>query len=128
MYRADAYVSSADYKFKRTSPKVDRQPDREDHAMSVLLNAQRQTIDGFGSALTESAASCICALPEEKRQALLDEIYLRAGAAFSMCRLHIGSCDFSLGEYAYTEPEDRHAYVFVCARGQVRRAGAYGGA
>ena len=42
MYRADAYVSSADYKFKRTSPKVDRQPDREDHAMSVLLNAQRQ--------------------------------------------------------------------------------------
>ena len=100
MYRADAYVSSADYKFKRTSPKVDRQPDREDHAMSVLLNAQRQTIDGFGSALTESAASCICALPEEKRQALLDEIYLRAGAAFSMCRLHIGSCDFSLGEYA----------------------------
>lgn len=116
MYRADAYVSSADYKFKRTSPKVDRQPDREDHAMSVLLNAQRQTIDGFGSALTESAASCICALPEEKRQALLDEIYLRAGAAFSMCRLHIGSCDFSLGEYAYTEPEDRDMRTFSFAR------------
>ena len=116
MYRADAYVSSADYKFKRTSPKVDRQPDREDHAMSVLLNAQRQTIDGFGSALTESAASCICALPEEKRQALLDEIYLRAGAAFSMCRLHIGSCDFSLGEYAYTEPDDRDMRTFSFAR------------
>ena len=78
MYRADAYVSSADYKFKRTSPKVDRQPDREDHAMSVLLNAQRQTIDGFGSALTESAASCICALPEEKRQALLQALDLPA--------------------------------------------------
>ena len=116
MYRADAYISSADYKFKRTSPKVDRQPDREDHAMSVLLNAQRQTIDGFGSALTESAASCICALPEEKRQALLDEIYLRAGAAFSMCRLHIGSCDFSLGEYAYTEPDDRDMRTFSFAR------------
>ena len=55
-------------------------------------------------------------IAQEKRQALLDEIYLRAGAAFSMCRLHIGSCDFSLGEYAYTEPEDRDMRTFSFAR------------
>ena len=62
MYRADAYVSSADYKFKRTSPKVDRQPDREDHAMSVLLNAQRQEDWSVPSAKSAAEMPCTVAM------------------------------------------------------------------
>jgi glucosylceramidase len=72
----------------------------------VLVDtAQRfQSIEGFGGAFTEAAAVTLDKLKATARaeiiRAYFDPV---AGNAYSLCRTHINSCDFALGNYAYTE-------------------------
>lgn len=73
-------------------------------AVIVDPHTQYQEIIGFGGAFTEAAAVTFKHLP----QALQTE-FLRAyfdpkhGHGYTLCRTHINSCDFSLGNYAYDE-------------------------
>ena len=63
-----------------------------------------QTIEGFGGAFTEAAATVWNQLSPENRQRVLRAYFDRAtGHSYSLCRTHINSCDFALGNYAYTE-------------------------
>lgn len=58
---------------------------------------------GFGGAFTEAASTTLDKLPE-RRQEVLDAYFSPTqGNAYTLCRTHINSCDFSLGNYAYTE-------------------------
>ncbi len=63
-------------------------------------------MQGFGGAFTESAALTWLALPEEQReQVLVDYFDAERGHGYTFCRVHMGSCDFSLGNYAHlTKP------------------------
>ncbi|MBN1384670.1 MAG: glycoside hydrolase family 30 protein [Elusimicrobia bacterium] len=73
---------------------------------AVILDKQKifQTIEGFGGAFTEAAATTFY-----KMNSLVQEEILKAyfdpknGHGYSLCRTHINSCDFALGNYAYTE-------------------------
>lgn len=62
---------------------------------------QFQTITGFGGAFTESSAYLLNQLSEANRQKVLQAYFGSDGAAYSLTRTHINSCDFSLGNYAY---------------------------
>ncbi|MFI3121577.1 MAG: glycoside hydrolase family 30 protein [Methylococcaceae bacterium] len=63
-----------------------------------------QEIQGFGGAFTEAAAVTLDKMPPELRQEILQAYFSPdTGNAYSLCRTHINSCDFSLGNYAYTE-------------------------
>jgi glucosylceramidase len=63
-----------------------------------------QTIEGFGGCFTEAAADTFYKLPAEVRAEILKAYFdLSAGNGYSLCRTHINSCDFSLGNYAYDE-------------------------
>lgn len=64
----------------------------------------QQTIRGFGAALTEASAWVFAHMPAQAQ----DEVLVRAfgpaaagGNAYTLCRTHLQSCDFSLGNYAY---------------------------
>lgn len=75
-------------------------------AVAVDLNAERQTIDGIGASLTESSAFVLACLPEEEREAILNELFGAEGANFSMARTQIGASDFSVeGFYSLCEEE-----------------------
>ena len=63
----------------------------------------RQTITGFGAALTEVTASTIAVLPPDKQTEIYDAYFSAAGSAYNLTRTHIGSCDFSLAEYTYDD-------------------------
>lgn len=67
-----------------------------------------QVLEGFGGAFTEAAAVTWQALPEPQRQqVLLDCFHPAQGHGYTLCRVHMNSCDFALGNYAHVaEPGD----------------------
>ena len=72
----------------------------------VLVNTSRkfQEVLGFGAAFTEAAAVTWKALPEAQAlQILEDYFHPTLGHGYSLCRVHMNSCDFALGNYAHTE-------------------------
>ena len=73
---------------------------------SVSVDSQHhfQTIEGFGGAFTEAAADTFYKMPPAVRAEILMAYFdLSSGNGYSLCRTHINSCDFSLGNYAYAE-------------------------
>ena len=87
---------------------------------SVWVNTKHrfQTIEGFGGAFTEAAAVSWLALEPARREELLEACFARDhGHGYSLCRVHMGSCDFALGNYAHVEtPEDMALASFSIER------------
>ena len=72
----------------------------------LLVNTERrfQTIEGFGGAFTEAAAVTWLRLGAAEREQLLRDYFDRdAGHGYTMCRVHMNSCDFALGNYAHVD-------------------------
>lgn len=72
-------------------------------AVSVQLFPDKtyQTITGFGGSFTEASAYLLNKLSKKNRDLILDAYFGSEGAAYSLTRTHINSCDFSLGNYSY---------------------------
>jgi glucosylceramidase len=76
------------------------------HLPSVWVDASRrfQTLEGFGGAFTEAAAVTWRQLGAAQREAVLQGYFSPAsGHGYSLCRVHMNSCDFALGNYAHVE-------------------------
>jgi glucosylceramidase len=71
----------------------------------ILVNRQRrfQTMEGFGGAFTEAAAVTWQGLRSEPAEKLLRDYFSAAGHGYKLCRVHMNSCDFALGNYAHAE-------------------------
>ena len=70
----------------------------------VMVDSQRafQAIEGFGGAFTESAAVVWQALDTQRREQVLRDYFdPLQGHGYQLCRVHMNSCDFSLGNYAH---------------------------
>jgi len=64
-----------------------------------------QPILGFGGALTDATCYLISQLPEASRKALLNELFSPSELGFSVCRICIGSSDYSRDVFSYDEGE-----------------------
>lgn len=60
-----------------------------------------QEIIGFGGAITESTAYAYSLLPDDKKQEFIKDVFSESN--YNLCRLSIGSCDFSLSSYSYAK-------------------------
>lgn len=81
-------------------------PDRELSIHSIWVDPSKrfQVLEGFGGAFTEAAAVTLHKLPPEQQAEILNAYFdPETGHGYSLCRTHINSCDFSLGNYAYDE-------------------------
>ena len=85
-----------------------------DSSSSITINPDQkfQTITGFGGAFTESSAYLLNQLSKEKRDKILQAYFSQEGANYSLCRTHMNSCDFSLGQYSYAPTEDKELKDF----------------
>jgi glucosylceramidase len=72
----------------------------------AISTTQKQTILGFGGALTESSASVLSSLPAAARTAAIDAYFSTSGSGYTLARTHIASCDFSLASYQYSTTVD----------------------
>jgi len=73
---------------------------------SVMVDTARtfQTVEGFGGAFTESAATTLLKMTPKQQKEIIGAYFdPEKGHGYSLCRTHINSCDFSVGNYAYTE-------------------------
>ena len=62
-----------------------------------------QEIEGFGGALTETAAYLYSKMTEESKKQFLEEYFGENGQHYRFLRMHIDSCDYSLTEYQAVE-------------------------
>lgn len=63
-----------------------------------------QRFIGVGGAFTEAASTTLDRMSKDKKaEAIEAYFHPEKGIGYSFCRTHINSCDFSLGNYAYTE-------------------------
>jgi glucosylceramidase len=79
-----------------------------------------QTLEGFGGAFTEAAAVTWQKLsPHCQEQVLRDYFDRDTGHGYTLCRVHMNSCDFALGNYAHVEtPGDVELSSFNIDRDQ----------
>ena len=72
----------------------------------LFVNTARrfQTMEGFGGAFTEAAAVTWQHLnPAQQATLLRDYFDNEAGHGYTVCRVHMNSCDFALSNYAHVE-------------------------
>ncbi len=77
-----------------------------------------QTMEGFGGAFTEAAAHSWLKLGPTQRDAVLKDYFDPvAGHGYTLCRVHMNSCDFALGNYSHAAtPGDVALNDFSIAR------------
>ena len=109
---------SGDRLAKKTPISLVRRESSDTPAVFVDPTKKFQTLEGFGGAFTEAAASTFYKMSPANRKRILTAYFDRQeGHGYSLCRTHINSCDFALGNYAYTEvPGDVELKHFSIAR------------
>ena len=105
---------------KQGNPRVTPDITTENQVLNVYREVKKQTWLGFGSALTDAAAWCYAHVPPENQKEILRLYFSKdEGLGYDWGRMHIGSCDFSTCEYAYTKPEDRTLESFDLGQDKV---------
>ncbi|GMR55429.1 hypothetical protein PMAYCL1PPCAC_25624, partial [Pristionchus mayeri] len=72
---------------------------------SIFPSEHRQTIIGFGGALTDSTVLNINNLTEHLQRKLMESYFGADGIGYSIVRIPIASCDFATHEYSYDDKE-----------------------
>ena len=76
----------------------------ENNVINIYPNIEYQEFIGMGGAITEASAYSYSLLPEHKKQSFINDYFLTAN--YTLCRISIGSCDFSLKSYSYSKKHD----------------------
>ncbi|OBZ14684.1 glucosylceramidase [Bacillus sp. FJAT-27264] len=91
--------------------------EKENTLINIYDDLEYQEIEGFGGALTEASAVTLAKLSEENQKKVIDAYFDKEqGIGYTLCRSHIQSCDFSLGNYTYVEEQDAELTTFDISR------------
>ena len=71
-----------------------------------------QSIIGFGGAFTEAAANNFYKLPSSAQDKVMELYFGESGIGYSLGRVHINSCDFSLQSYCFDNVTNDFDLVF----------------
>lgn len=89
----------------------------EGEVINLYPEVSFQEIMGFGGAFTEAFGYTMSCLGEEKQREILEAYFGEEGLGYTVCRLHLDSCDFALSNYsAVTDPQDRELKTFSLDR------------
>ncbi|GFN31605.1 glycoside hydrolase family 30 protein [Paenibacillus xylaniclasticus] len=79
----------------------------ENQIINVYDDIEFQTIIGFGGAITEASAVTASKLSVNNSSRILKAYFdAENGIGYTICRSHINSCDFALGNYTYVQDGD----------------------
>jgi glucosylceramidase len=93
-------------------------PGMENQVVNLYPDSTYQTWEGFGGAFTDSAGYVFSLMPEAQQQRLLQAYFdPQQGARYTLGRIHLDSCDFSLEHFeAVSDPEDKDFASFSLDR------------
>lgn len=86
------------------------------HNVSINSEKTYQKIIGFGGSFTESACYNLYRINEDARKQALEAYFSEDGLNYSIGRLSIHGCDFSLNSYTYIEEGDDSLETFDISR------------
>ena len=90
---------------------------REEHLINLYPQIKYQKMEGFGGAITDSAAYVYSLMEREQKRQLLTEYFGTGNMKYRFVRIPIDSCDFSLEHYeADGDEEDALFTKFSFAR------------
>ena len=91
--------------------------EKEYPLVNVFPDIEFQEIKGFGGAFTEAASTTLDKLSKDNRDKIL-KLYFdkEEGIGYNFGRVHMNSCDFSLGNYTYVEENDETLESFNIER------------
>lgn len=91
----------------------------EGEVINLYPDVTFQEIIGFGGAFTESFGYTMSQLSHDVQEEIMEAYFGENGLGYTMCRLHLDSCDFSLSNYsAVTDPDDTELKTFSLERDQ----------
>ena len=104
---AGMWLTTAD-ETQKLAPQADQQSagaTAGDEAITIDSSKHFQRMHGFGAAMTDASAQLFSGLPEDKRKAIMEELFGRGpnGLGFSFTRLTVGASDFSPDHYSYDD-------------------------
>lgn len=108
----DYFVTNQKVRYEHRTAKTYRKPGAEMRLVKVYPEIRKQTVTGFGGALTEASAYVYSRLDADKRRELMELYYGENGSRYNLGRVSIQSCDFSLGNRAYVEEGDTELRTF----------------
>lgn len=73
------------------------------YKITVDTKKKYQTIDGFGAAMSESAAYVLSSLSETKRNEVMTALFGETGIGIDFVRIPMGASDFALNNYTYND-------------------------
>jgi glucosylceramidase len=110
---ATIYKTDSEHAFRRETAVFRQDKHAETRLLKLYPQELRQEFIGIGGAFTEAAAYAVSRMSGEKQEQILEQYFGETGNRYSLCRTHIQSCDFSLGNYAYIDdPQDRELKSF----------------
>lgn len=71
--------------------------------ITVDTKEKYQTIDGFGAAMSESAAYVLSGLNETKRAEVMNLLFGESGIGIDFIRIPMGASDFAINNYTYND-------------------------
>lgn len=85
------------------------------HVVNVYPEVTYQQFKGFGGAFTEASAHNYMGMSEENKKQVIRDYFSADGLKYNFGRIHMNSCDFGLGNYAYIEEGDKELKTFDIA-------------
>ncbi|MFR9554042.1 MAG: hypothetical protein SNH35_07335 [Rikenellaceae bacterium] len=71
--------------------------------LTLFPEMKFQIIDGIGGTFNEIGGVALMALPQDEREKVMSNLFSESGANFSLCRTAVGSSDFGVDDYSYSE-------------------------
>jgi glucosylceramidase len=96
-------------------PLKETYPESIKESTIILGKKTGEHFQGFGGAITESAAYVLSLMTPEQRRAVLQGYYGKSGLNYHLGRLCISASDFSLSSYDYLSGEDHSLKSFSLA-------------
>jgi glucosylceramidase len=95
-----------------------REDEGEEHkVINLYPEAEFETLEGFGGAITDSAAYVYSLMNEIQKQQLMSTYFSPEKMRYGIVRIHMDSCDFSVDMYeAVSEEKDEELRTFSFER------------
>ena len=79
---------------------------QENSIINIYTDLKKQKFLGFGASFTEASGYAYSLLSEEKKKEFINSYFSQSGLRYSLCRIPIGSTDFSTHSYSYAKKKD----------------------
>ena len=76
----------------------------EKNIINIYPSIKYQTFYGFGAAITGASSYVYSLLPDDKKEEFMHDMFNNIN--YSLCRLTLGSSDFSIDSYSYSSKKD----------------------